>query len=167
MAYLCIVIRILFFVLVLLSEVNWGLEHALYLSVTEIEVSEGDLTATVKVFSDDLYSCMLNRDATIESSTENFIKEEVTAYFADYLIIKGIQDQVIMNLESFSQEGDSYFIHFSSLFSKDSKQLKIRLGYFYELFPTQRNILKLKTRAGQHHRVFKAKDQIETISLKD
>ncbi|MFT4568385.1 MAG: hypothetical protein ACI9FN_003354 [Saprospiraceae bacterium] len=165
MTYLCNVIRILFFAVFLLSEVSWIPEHGLYLSVTEIEVYEGELTATVKVFSDDLYSCMLNRDVTIESSIEEIIKEEIEAYFAVYFNITESQKPIEMKLESFSEEGDSYFLQFSCPQSIESDKIKIQLGYFYELFPTQRNILKFKTKSGQHHGIFKSKDQIETISF--
>jgi len=159
------VIKILFISLLLLFETGWNIDHALYLSVTEVVVAQENYSITVKVFSDDLFSCMYNRDKALKSTMDHLVDTEIEAYFADHLLIQEDEKSEPLTLVSFSTEGDSYFLHFSQVRSKNSDLIKIQLRYFYELFPTQRNILKVKNDADQQHRIFKSKDQIESFQL--
>ena len=140
--------------------------HALYISVTEIEISESlELEMVVKLFSDDLYSSMLSREPTIVSVESKWNLKEVSNYISDKIKLRSGGIPVPIILHEINIEGESTFLRFEGSLHSDSKDLEVQLGHFYELFPTQRNILKLKNGGEQEHAIFVSAQQVNQYDL--
>lgn len=140
--------------------------HALYISVIEIEISKSmEIEMDVKVFSDDLYSSMLSGEPSLVSLEAKWDKDEVSNYFASKIELKSGATPIPIILQEINIEGESTFLQFEGSLPSGSKDLRIQLGHFYELFPTQRNILKLRNGESQEHAIFSSAQQVNKYDL--
>lgn len=155
--------HIFFYVLLLI-----GFDHALYVSVVQVELSDSKTEASVivKVFSDDLLSALKNVDSTVIMNLD-FIdnyEENIDAYFRDQIKL----DDLAPNLElsKIVEENDSHWIYFTLKWPEESKSVNLTANHFMELFPTQSNIVTFKHHGSmQSFRLTKSKPTC-TISLK-
>lgn len=144
----------------LLISAYGGLMHGVYLSVTEVEIDEqGAVQIVLKVFSDDLFNSMKNQNSNIVSLESALVRDEVRIYFEENLQLKSDQNLLTLSLEEISEVGESTIIIFGASMSPESNGIEVGLHHFFELFPSQRNILKLKYLGRQEHAIFTASHQ--------
>lgn len=126
--------------------------HGIYLSHTEIEVTEGGVNIQVKVFSNDLQNVLKNHDLSAYKPADlnkYFSLNEKLAerYFNDYLQLWNEDSPLTLKLEGFSIEGDAHFIQLSTSLPKNSNSLTVKANLLTEIFPTQINVVKVKSGA--------------------
>ena len=130
-----------------------------------MELSEQRLNAEVKVFSDDLLSALKNFDKKSKSTVTSIQTEEIERYFNAHLHLEVGSENLKLEIENVEEVGDSYWLKFGIEFQHDALSISVQANYFFELFPSQKNILTFKDEAGRQYFTFKSKDQTETISL--
>lgn len=119
-------------------------DHALYLSLIEIEKQENRTSLTIKVFIDDYQDALKNfkKDKVVFISDETFPVDNTTLtkdYFRTYLKLSGGSQTIDLKFVKSEMIGDSYQLEFS--FDEPWTELQIEATYFTELFPTQQNIV--------------------------
>ena len=139
--------------------------HAIYISVLEVELSDQGLNAEVKVFSDDLLSALKNFNKESKSIVTSIQRDEIERYFNTHLHFEVSSENLKLEIENVEEVGDSYWLKFGIELQPDELSLSVQANYFFELFPSQKNILTFKGDAGRQYFTFKSKDQTETISL--
>lgn len=145
---------------------SWDNPHAIYISVVELELKEDVLVGNVKVFSDDLVSALRNYNKH-STSTELQVEElEIENYFNDHFKISNNEDGVTLELLKIERLGDSHWLNFEIELNSQFNTIDIQASYFFELFPTQKNILSIKGASANQYFTFKSKDQTETINLR-
>ena len=123
--------------------------HAIYLSVTELNlVEKKPIDFTVKVFSDDLQDALRNFNTkyqTADIGSFFFINESIAvAYFNEHFIISAGTIQIDYTLLSHSIESDAHFITFRLDQTIWPKNFMLKADFLMELFPTQKNIVKIR-----------------------
>ncbi len=118
-------------------------DHAIYLSLIEIEQQDGKTEMVVKVFADDLQDAIRNMDGSLEIESETLFVQNnydlVSSYFANHLQLTNTRDSIGYKLTEGELVGDSYQVKF--IFEMPWQKLSIKANYFMELFPTQQNIV--------------------------
>jgi hypothetical protein len=112
----------------------------------------------IKVFEDDLQDALRNYGG---SSVKDSI---LTAYFNEYVSLTVDREEVWMELEEFSLEGDSYFIRFVHR-ELPVETLLLSVPYFMELFPAQQNILKCDLGKQRVYHIFSKPDETYTVQV--
>lgn len=136
-------------------------EHAIYLSVVEISDIDKSVDITVKVFRDDMVDALRNNTDVLESTMDALDHEELRAYFAEHIKLYPATDQSLQ-VRSVTIEGDSFFINL--FINRDfSTVQQLGLSHFFELFPTQKNIVKISTGGQLHYYTYKSASQIEDL----
>ena len=136
----------LIFLLSLLSATSD--DHAIYLSVVEINHAHDQQAASirVKVFSDDFqdvlrnYKNENNPDVAVGETTRDQLAEE---YFNQNLTMAVDSSPLKFKLVSITEENDATFLLFESSTSLSWTSIDIDAPYFTELFPTQINTFKV------------------------
>ena len=147
--------------IVLLSSLQ-TYEHALYLSVVEIDDSNSSIDITVKVFRDDMVDALRNHGETLQSTLDGLDYEEVQAYFEHYIKLYPLQD-VPLQVHDVTIEGDSFFINLST--DRDFETVEqLSVSHFFELFSNQKNITKITTNGQQYYYTYKSSSQAEDVS---
>ncbi len=126
--------------------------HAIYLSLTEVEMAEGAFNFKMKVFSDDLRDALKNHQPNTykPSNLQEFFslnKDLANQYFGEHFQLSTGGKQQALQVKGAIIEGDAHFINFSCAVPKDFKELTIKADFFMELFPTQINVVKVKNGA--------------------
>ncbi len=103
-------------------------DHAIYISVLEIEEKQSRTVLRVKVFTEN--------EALIE------------AYFKDHIILRSKSGELEYYFIEYKTVGDSYWFTFEVLGSI-GLLYSIKADYFMELFPTQQNIVTLFDISGE------------------
>ena len=121
-------------------------EHAIYISVVEIEHKE--ITSSeirVKVFKDDLRDVIKNNEGEVIANLEYCPKNisDLENYFNKTIEIQIDDQKLTLKHESCSLEGDAYWFFFSSEAPSAWNSISIKDIHFLELFPTQSNIVKV------------------------
>lgn len=156
-------------ILLLLFTLQPPVDHAIYISVVEINYSsttkKPDLQ--IKVFTDDLQDVLRNfsTDYVIQPK-EAFIannRQLVEDYFKSNLKLEVNGELLQGKFENARAENDAHFLRFTFQKSeKDWKNLEIEGKFFTELFPDQSNILNLKMDEKKYFaRLTKAKPKYE------
>ncbi len=118
-------------------------DHAIYLSLIEIEEGEDDTSVLVKVFTDDLQNAILNfsEDAKYEgdSSYCDVNRQLIQDYFNQHLRLKVETEEEYLDFQKSEIKGDSYRIYFT-IPKTGWEEIEITADYFMELYPTQQNI---------------------------
>ncbi len=120
------------------------IDHAIYLSLIELDRHEDSTEMVIKVFTDDFQDALKNHDATAwkYSSEETFPSDNqqlLENYFETNLEILSEEEALQFEFIKGEKIGDSYQLTFQ--FSSQWSDLSIRASYFTELFPMQQNIL--------------------------
>ncbi|MEM8889359.1 MAG: DUF6702 family protein [Bacteroidota bacterium] len=124
-------------------------DHALYISVTDIFYLENqkELEIKFKIFSNDLEDD-IRSSQNIVLELEDGVNEEEAAVVHKYLL-----DKVEIFLDgkaapvrmiSCQQEGDAIFSVYKGTIENRPKKLEIYNKILIDLFPTQRNIIRLR-----------------------
>ncbi|MEM8895393.1 MAG: DUF6702 family protein [Bacteroidota bacterium] len=123
--------------------------HAIYLSLTEIELTEDKAELRVKVFSDDLRDAIKNHDMTSYQGADvadYFSLNESIAqdYFGKYLEleINGLKQE--LQLTGHYIEGDAHFVSLTCELPESINELSVSASFLMELFPTQLNVVNVK-----------------------
>lgn len=123
-------------------------DHALYLSMTEIELTPGaNGRVQIKVFSDDLQNALRNYSETYRAADlhQYFEKNRALAeqYFQAHFRLSINEKKVSIQLEDFQIENDAHFITFHFSPPTNIQQISLEADFFMELFPTQTNVVKV------------------------
>jgi len=124
-------------------------EHALYISVTDIFYLENqkELEIKFKIFSNDLEDD-IRSSQNLVLELEDGVNEEEAAVVHKYLL-----DKVEIFLDgkaapvsmiSCQQEGDAIFAIYKGKLESQPKKLEIYNKILIDLFPTQKNIIRLR-----------------------
>lgn len=156
---MCLITAFLWFWLTF-SDLNTDIEHGIYLSVSEVSLSKDNSQShiNIKIFSDDFENILRLYNKGKLSPTDICAKESlILSYFTKNMPIK-INDKFIkLQWSGCEKIGDSLSIHFSFTRPADGKELKIKATFFTELFPSQQNIIQIKTE-GTANRFLKFKE---------
>lgn len=145
------------------ASINDSHSHALYLSVVELEVNElSKVSLKIKIFADDLVDALRHDNSLNQSMFEKLIIEELNIYFNKYLKVKSDDSFSEIKVVDYQKEGESFFIN-AVLAEENFREVTFQIGYLFELFPTQQNILKVKKDGAQSYYLFKSADQIEVF----
>lgn len=123
-------------------------EHAIYLSLTEVNISStANSQVRVKVFSDDLQNALRNfSDAYQHNGLQQYFeenKELAARYFDRHFALKVNQQRLDLLLTGHSIENDAHFIDFRFICPDPLQRLEVRADFLMELFPTQTNVVKI------------------------
>lgn len=159
-------------ILLMTAPLSEGDNHALYLSMTEVNVKKDSLQVVIKVFSDDLRDALKNHDSSKfkPGDLSNFFsinKSIATNYFNDKFKLLADTSRLTLSLEDHSVEGDIHFIIFKSRFSKTIKTLTADATFLMELFPTQVNVVKVISGENTHFLKFTSKSGPQFINLQN
>jgi hypothetical protein len=144
------IFTLFYFHLIAIPKFEFVLDHALYLSSTELKFKEKEILITVKVFSDDLRDAIKNHDPASYQSGElaHFVDANsklIEDYFRLYLTLKNEKDNTLtLHYMGSSIEGDAHFIQLSAPLKEQEIALSVTASFFIELFPTQMNIVVVK-----------------------
>ncbi|MTI38130.1 DUF6702 family protein [Fulvivirga lutimaris] len=144
--------------------------HAIYISVTEIELHHSELsTVSIKIFSDDLKAAIQNFSG--KSTTEpdaTFIdqnKEAVSSYINKYFQLSLNNKKVTLEYIDHTLEGDAYFINFGFRMNAPISPLSIKAEYLMELFPTQQNVVKINFENEQRFLKFDSSTDTQSVNF--
>jgi hypothetical protein len=148
-----------------------GGNHALYLSLTEVDIAKDSMKVVVKVFSDDLSDALKNHapaeyqpaDLTLFFSDNETV---ATDYFNDKLKLFADQSRLNLVLDGHTVEGDAHFITFQSKHSKSIKSLSVEATFLMELFPTQLNVVEINSGGSTHFLKFTNESGPQSVNLR-
>jgi hypothetical protein len=132
-----------------------GNNHALYISMTDVNVEKNSLQMVTRIFSDDLRDALKNHAPLQYQPTDlsqffSLNKTIAKEYFEDKLKLFADKSRLALILEGHSVEGDIHSISFQSRFTKPIKRLSVDATFLMELFPTQVNVFKIKNGESTH-----------------
>lgn len=152
-----------------LSDLKTDIDHGIYLSVSEVSLSKDNSKShiNIKIFSDDFENILRLYNKGKLSPTDICSKESlILGYFTKNMPIK-INDRYIkLQWSGCEKIGDSMSLHFSFTSPTNGKELKIKATFFTELFPSQQNIIQIKTEGlANRFLKFKEGDSWQTVSF--
>ena len=165
---MCLINAFLWFWLTFI-DLRTDIDHGIYLSVSEVSLSKDNNQShiNIKIFSDDFENILRLYNKGKLSPTDICAKESlILSYFTKYMPIK-INDRYIkLQWSGCEKVGDSLSLHFSFTRPADGKELKIKATFFTELFPSQQNIIQIKTEGlANRFLKFKEGDSWQTVSF--
>ena len=149
-----------FLITLLIGPVSMVPDHAIYISTFYIDISETDVRAEVRVFEDDLRAALRSHTGYVTDINATVFQDDVLSYFRKYLVMDISEHSLTWELQSLELVEDSYRIHLKDAMpsSADHLQCSITASYFFEIFPTQKNVLRLRKGEQQEHRIFEGED---------
>ena len=149
-----------------------GDNHALYLSMTEVNVEKGSMKVVIKVFSDDLRDALKNHAPAEYQPTDlsqffSSNKRIATDYFNDKLKLLADKSRLTLALEGHTVEGEIHFITFQSHLTTSMKTLSADATFLMELFPTQVNVIKVKSGDSTHFLKFTNESGPQSVNLQN
>jgi len=137
-----------------------GEDHAVYLSTVYVDVEETVVIAEVRVFEDDLRAVIQDHTGEVTDTTALRFRDDVLSYFRKYLVLQSAEDYLEWSLDRLTLVGDSYQVH---LIAKPinpslSGTWELKASYFFELFPTQKNVLRFRDGSQKLYHTFTKKD---------
>ena len=129
-------------------------EHAIYVSVVEIEQLDAQKGALrIKVFYDDLEASIRNYSGTgVDFANEiscdsqaNILKE----YFSEHLKLQIQNSAIDYHFVRCEKNGESIWLEFDFTTMQEWSQVAIQSDYFMELFPTQTNVFTVSSLLGK------------------
>lgn len=144
--------------------------HAIYISVTEIELQQSDLsTVSIKIFSDDLKAAIQNFSGKSSSESNatfiNHNKEAVASYINKYFNLRLNNKNIALEYKDHTLEGDAYFLNFSFRVETLPSPLSIKAEYLMELFPTQQNVVKINFENEQRFLKFDSSTDTQSVNF--
>jgi len=142
-------------------------DHAIYISTFYVDISTTEVKAEVRVFEDDLRAALRSHTGYVTDTTVIDFQEDVLSYFRKYLLMDISTHPVIWQIQDLKLVGDSYRIYLQSELpiSANDVDCSISAPYFFELFPTQKNVLRLRRGELQEHHIFEGDADSYQISL--
>lgn len=140
-------------------------DHAIYLSTLEISEDNGALNLMVKVFEDDLRDALKNSYNQVIDPHSDAFNFQVETYFQSHIKLKIGENQLLWQLSSIELVGDSYQIGFASPATSSEGSISMEVSYFYELFPTQQNVLNLQLRSTKKYHIFKSGNRMKKFNF--
>lgn len=134
-----------------------SVEHAIYVSVIEIDHRGGGSQAEVrvKVFTDDLQNALRNADPRYVPIEEEFFcnsyPEALEPYFKQHLrlSIDGISQR--LHFKHCRKENDTFWLTFNLFCPSQWREVAVHADFFMELFPTQSNIIQINHNGLRKH----------------
>ncbi|MBX2942049.1 MAG: hypothetical protein KF860_06870 [Cyclobacteriaceae bacterium] len=125
-------------------------DHALYLSLVEVEHKDFGNTASVKikVFANDMEDAIMNasnkRIDFLNLSNCERGAPEVEAYFSRHFnyVIDGVLTTLV--LTKCEPNGDAIWFHFTINCPDKWSQVDVKADFLMELFPTQSNVITIR-----------------------
>jgi hypothetical protein len=147
-----------------------GFNHALYLSMTEVDIEQGSIKVVIKVFSDDLRDALKNHapaayrpaDLSRFFSNNKTIAED---YFKDKLKLYADKSRLALTLEGHTVAGDAHFLTYQSHYTTSIKSFSADATFFMELFPTQVNVVKINSGESAHFLKFTHGSGPQSVNL--
>lgn len=147
-------IQLFGFLLLLLSfPFSWesipGDNHAIYLSLVEVDHKDLGIVATVKVkvFADDMEDAMMNafkkRINFLDASSCDSGKSEVEAYFEKYFSYRINNKLATLTLVNCEANGEAIWLYFKIDCPDKWTRVEVKANFLMELFPTQANIITI------------------------
>jgi|GEM_PF-1162508 len=126
--------------------------HALYLSITDMEISESKADFKVKVFSDDLRDALKSYRPSEYKPADmqryfSLNQDLANNYFEEHFLLWAGEKKLALQVKGATIENDAHFINFSCSIPQNLKELRVKADFFMELFPTQTNVVKVKSGA--------------------
>lgn len=143
------------------------IEHAIYLSTIEITKENDDLNIVIKVFEDDLRDALRNFHNQLIDPDDAMFEGQVEEYFRAHLKLAADSNQLDAQLIALRLVGDSYQVEFSAAMDDIAKEIEIEVSYFYELFPTQQNVLNMNLGHVKKYHIFKRVNRKKSFKLID
>lgn len=146
MAWLLVVI---FSNLPIFTSLNNDSNHAIYISVCEIDHRSLGNSAgvNVKVFETDIRDAFQNMFSEQPNFSASRLSEKYGAnalkYFSKYLKIKIDGKEVPLKFKSLELNGDSVWFYFDFQCNEDWESVEITADYLMELFPDQSNVVSV------------------------
>jgi len=125
-----------------------AIDHAIYLSVVEIDHSAGgSASIKIKVFTNDMEDALKNEFQKsinlVEPGACESNKIEIVNYFAKHFLCSINGTDVSLSFRSCELTGDAIWFHFEVACPPNWNEIKITADYFLELFPTQSNVVSI------------------------
>lgn len=136
-------------------------DHAIYLSTTTVTLEEGGFDIKVSVFEDDLRDVLRNYTGNIVDPMDTLkFNQAIQSYFSEMITIELPHEKLELNLNQREFTGTSYELYFHSDLSEQKIEgnVKVVMNYFYELFPTQQNVLRYSCAQVNEYHIFKKSD---------
>lgn len=123
--------------------------HAIYLSVVEIDHSQLNETAEIriKVFANDMedafrneFGDQINFSNPASCSSQ---KGKIESYFQKHFSCSIDGKKASLSLKQCEPNGDAIWFHFQSPCAKTWNLLEVKADYLMELFPTQSNVVSV------------------------
>ena len=133
-----------------------AINHAIYLSILEIEHAASTNTAEVriKVFTDDMQDALRNFNATfVPTNEDEFCQTSpliLSDYFDQHLNIRINNIPGELRFIDCQQANDVYWLNFQINCPTTWEQLIIKADFLMELFPSQSNIIHLTNEEKKH-----------------
>lgn len=144
-------------------------DHALYLSVVEIEHEKGshDASIKIKVFIDDMEDAILNEQqqniVLSDPSAFKSQKEMLERYFSNHFLFSVNKEKQKISLSRTELNGDAIWFYFHVNCIGNWNEVSVKANYLTELFPTQSNVVSIQHEGKKHFiRLTKTNDS-ETV----
>lgn len=122
--------------------------HAIYISVLEVQHTDGDKTGNMKVklFENDLSDAVFNATQTRPIATPSGFEdvEPIGVYFTSKIQLSINGQPLNFKIDSVERLEDSVWLHFQFAAPPIWEEVSLSATYLTELFPTQINVLNLQ-----------------------
>ena len=137
------------FLILITFLISWSEDHAIYVSVLEIEHQNSSDQATVifKVFKDDLRDAVQNHSGKSFhfDSIQNIDYQQSIINYLEHVFMANLNtERMLLSGQKFELTGESVWITGEAKVSNKWSALKISTTLFTELFPSQTNVLQIK-----------------------
>lgn len=125
-------------------------DHAIYLSVAEVEHKNLEKKANVKikVFTNDLEDALMNAyDERISLGDASICEENKTkieGYFLKHFKYAINGNNVVLIFDRCETNGDATWLHFNIACPMQWNKISVTADYLMELFPTQSNVISIQ-----------------------
>jgi len=144
------------FTLLYLFSSGSGYDHAIYISVLEIDAKE----MKIKVFTDNLQDAVRNHKGDVSFTGDIDFPEAnelaVEEYFREKISLKINEKEIDLFIRTITLEGDSYWITLALEAPEKWQSFYLEATYFMELFPDQSNMVKVKKDKPKFYRLTKS-----------
>lgn len=142
-------------------------DHAIYISTTYLDISPTYIEAEVRVFEDDLRAAIRSHTGYVTDTTAVEFRDDVLSYFRKYLTIDISMNPITWELQDIELVGDSYRIYLDTQIKSPADEVSYAIvaGYFFDVFPTQKNVLRLQKDDLQDYHIFEGKEDRFEIEL--
>lgn len=125
-----------------------GESHPFYVSVTEIQLREGRMELSVRLFTDDLEAAL---DAFGQEAGNDLIRHQpatridslLPAYLTQKLEVRVNRQKLAFTYVGYEIEMDACWLHLEAEVQPKPTALQVDVQLLYELFPAQQNIVHL------------------------